>query len=421
MMRNLPNKKMMLAATVALAVSTTLFSQTDRFAYAITDMQKDGASWTVLRSLDLQKGSFSDVLLDGAKTNPTVYDAVSRKLQTNLDAEPRFSTTTNAAFATGVAALSYDKKNNRLYYTPMFIDQLRYIDLKTNRLFFVNDKSFSSSGDLHNNEGKIMTRMVIAEDGNGYAISNDAQNFVRFSTDKKMEVTPLGGLVDDPSNTTVSIHNRCTSFGGDMIADNDGNLFIITNRNHIFKVNIETRIAKHVGSISGLPNEFTTNGAALTDKGDLLVSSAIYSKSYFTVDMKSYAATVYHVKDGAFRSSDLANGNVLHSKTENKNETTIIPTISSRSDFGTDKVQMYPNPVPQNKFTLQFSKMKTGDYTLELMDVMGRQVMQQKVSIMAEEQVEHVNVHPGIARGVYMIKMSDRSSKAVFSQKLVLQ
>jgi hypothetical protein len=418
-MKNLLNKKMMLAAALILAVSTTLFSQTDRFAYAITDMQKDGASWTVLRSLNLQTGSFSDVLLDGAKTNPTVYDAASRKLQTNLDADTRYTSTTNAAFATGVAALSYDKKNNRLYYTPMFIDQLRYIDLKTNRLFFVNDKAFSSSGDMHNNEGKIMTRMVIAEDGYGYAISNDAQNFVRFTTDKKMEVTALGGLVDDPSNKSVSIHNRCTSFGGDMIADNDGNLYIITNRNHIFKVNIETRIAKHIGSISGLPNEFTTNGAALTDKGDLLVSSAIYSKSYFTVDMKTFAAKVYDVKDGAFRSSDLANGNVLQTKPSSNTPT--IPTIETIAGLNTDKVQMYPNPVPQNKFTLQFSKMKTGDYTLELMDVMGRQVMQQKVSIMAEEQVEHVNVHPGMARGVYMIKMSDRSNKAVFSQKLVLQ
>jgi hypothetical protein len=35
---------------------------------------------------------------------------------------------------------------------------------------------------------------------------------------KKLEITQLGSLVDDPSNGGVSIHNRCSSWGGDMIA-----------------------------------------------------------------------------------------------------------------------------------------------------------------------------------------------------------
>ena len=38
---------------------------------------------------------------------------------------------------------------------------------------------------MHNDEAKIVTRMVIAPDGNGYAITNDANTFIRFSTGKK--------------------------------------------------------------------------------------------------------------------------------------------------------------------------------------------------------------------------------------------
>lgn len=418
-MRNLLQRKSLFAAALMLTISTTIFSQTDRFAYAITDVQKDGASWNVLRKLDIQTAVFTDILLDGSKTDQLVYDASSRKLLTNFSVEARYANLSSAAFLTGVAALSYDKKNNRLYYTPMFIDQMRYIDLKSMKLYYVGDKPFSKAGDMHNDEGKIMTRMVIAEDGYGYAISNDANNFVRFTTDNKMEITSLGALVDDPANTSVSIHNRCTSYGGDMIADDNGSLYIITNRNHLFRINIESRIATHIGAISNLPNEFTTNGAALNDKGELLLSSAVYSKSYFTVNIKTMAATAFEIKDGAYRSSDLANGNILQTRPSSKTPT--IPTIDQRESIGTDKVQLYPNPVPQNQVTLQFSKMKTGDYTLELMDVMGRQVMQQKVSIMAEEQVENVYIHPAIASGIYLIKMSDRSNKSVYSQKLVLQ
>ena len=40
-------------------------SQTDRFAYAITDINKEGANWSFLRKLDLKTGAFSDVLLKG--------------------------------------------------------------------------------------------------------------------------------------------------------------------------------------------------------------------------------------------------------------------------------------------------------------------------------------------------------------------
>ncbi len=417
-MRSFIHKKILAFTTFSL-VAVSVFSQTDRFAYAITDVQKDGASWNVLRKINTQSGEISEVLLDGSSIKQAIYDAGSKKQLTEIAAEQRYANLSPAAFSTGVAALSYDKRNNRLYYTPMFIDQMRYIDLKTMKVFYDNDEPFSKAGDQHNDEGKIMTRMAIAEDGNGYAISNDANTFVRFSTGKKMEITNLGPLVDDPSNKAVSIHNRCTCYGGDMIADDAGNLIIITNRTYVFSVNIESRIAKHIGTISNLPNEFTTNGAAINEKGDLLVSSAIYSKSYFTVNTKTWVATPFEIKDGAYRSSDLANGNVLQTKPSSNTPT--IPTLETIASLGTDKVQLYPNPVSQNKVTLQFSKMKTGDYTLELTDVMGRQVMQQRISIGAEEQVENINISAGTARGIYLIKMIDRTNKSVFSQKLVLQ
>ena len=50
---------------------------------------------------------------------------------------PRYGNILQAPFATGVAAAAYDKKHNRLYFTPMFVDQLRYIDLKTMKVYYV--------------------------------------------------------------------------------------------------------------------------------------------------------------------------------------------------------------------------------------------------------------------------------------------
>src|SRR5438552_10056504 len=200
--------------------NTFIYSQ-DRFAFAITDMNQNTANWTVLRKLDLQTGTYGDALLNGANPKLVAYDAVSKKQITGSNL---------SAFSTGVAAIAYDKRNNRLYYTPMFVDQLRYIDLKTMKVYYVSDQSFTSQGNMHNDEGKIITRMVIAPDGYGYAISNDGNNFIRFSTGKTTRIELLGALVDDPNNNGVSIHNRCSSYGGDMVSDDKGNLFILSAR-----------------------------------------------------------------------------------------------------------------------------------------------------------------------------------------------
>ena len=222
-------RKSLLSATLLLGTITLtsiINAQTDRFAFAITDLQQTGSGWNALRKLDLKSGEFTSVLLNGSDASIAAYDVSTRKQWQQLP-DVRFGNFMQAPFSTGVAAMAYDKKNNRLYFTPMFIDQLRYIDLKTMKVFYVTGQAFTKLGSMHNDEGKIITRMVINPDGTGYAVSNDANTFIRFTTNKKLQITQLGSLVDDPSNGGVSIHNRCSSWGGDMVEDDEGNLYIL--------------------------------------------------------------------------------------------------------------------------------------------------------------------------------------------------
>src|SRR4029078_4406901 len=85
-----------------ITISSTLSAQNDRFAYAITDISKEGAGWNALRKLDLQTGQYSQVLLNGTDLKTVVYDAVSKKqlLQKN---DERYGTALQAPFSTGVA------------------------------------------------------------------------------------------------------------------------------------------------------------------------------------------------------------------------------------------------------------------------------------------------------------------------------
>lgn len=398
--------------SLVILINLSAFAQ-DRFAYAITDVNPASASWSVLRKLDLKTGTYSDILLNGLNIKQAAYDA---KTQTQIAMNSN-SGNTLLPFSTGVAALAYDNKNERLYFTPMFVDQLRYIDLKTMKIYYVTDQVFSGHQNLRNDDGGVVSRMVIAPDGYGYAITNDANNFVRFTTGKKFKIENLGTLVDDPGNTGMSIHNRCSSAGGDIVADNEGNLYLISANNSVFKVNITTKVAKWLGTVKGLPQGFTTNGLAVTYDGKLLAGSQVYNKGWVVIDPKSWISSPYASPNGVYLTSDLANSNYLST---NKTDIALIePRLSDLSN----KVQIYPNPVDigSNQFKLQFNKLTPGNYTIELTDVSGKQVMMQRVNVTSEGQVQTINLKKNTAQGIYLVKLSDIDKRSIFTQKLVVQ
>jgi hypothetical protein len=417
MRKNLLSSALLLGT---LSVSSFIYAQNDRFAFAITDLQSTGSGWNALRKLDLKSGEFTTVLLNGSDATMPAYDVSTRKVWKALP-DVKFGDYMQAPFSTGVAAMAYDKKNNRLYFTPMFIDQLRYIDLKTMKVYYVTDQAFTKLGSMHNDEAKVISRMVINPDGTGYAISNDANTFIRFTTNKKLQITQLGSLVDDPSNGGVSIHNKCSSWGGDMIADDEGNLYVLSSRNSVYKIDVETKAAKLLGYIKGLPQDFTTNGAVVTTEGKILVSSAVNGNAYFLVDPKDWSATQYESKAGIFRSSDLANSNYLQTKPKNTTQSEIVTRKAPGNIIAASKIQIYPNPVTNNQFTLQFGKIPAGNYDIEMTNVTGQVVMQRAVNVQSEDQVETISIKSSFARGVYLVKVSGRNNESVLSQKLVVQ
>jgi hypothetical protein len=397
-------------------VTNLVQSQTDRFAYAVTDVNKDGANWSFLRKLDLQTGAFSDVLLSGNDATFLAYDAETKKQFITPLKDARFGNIVNAAFGTGVAAIAFDKKHDRLYYTPMFIDQLRYIDLKTMKVYFVTGHDLTGMKQKAADQSNIITRMAIAADGNGYALTNDATHLIRFTTGKNLTITDLGTLVDDPENKNTSIHNSCSSYGGDMIADDDENLFVFSARKSVFKINIETKVATHLGTVSGLPANFTINGAAVDNNNQILITSAVDATALYTVDSKTWTATVEKAP-APWRTSDLATSNILQTRKRGA-----IPDLIAGKISINDKIQLYPNPVTNNQFTVQFDKTDAGNYTIQVTDARGQQVAQKLVNVNGKGQTSTtMNLSSTASRGIYIVKVTDNNSKIVYTNKVAIQ
>ena len=224
-------------------------SQKITTAYAITSEATACQVWTEVKLINMNTGEVVQNVFQSKVGDFSVYEARTGKAIKIKDEKGVVTDNNKLPFSTFSAACAYDKRHNRLYYTPMFINQLRYIDLngKSPSIYYFENENLTTAANPKD-ETNHVTRMVIGADGNGYALTNDGSHLVRFTTGRRPLITDLGALSDDESNK-VSLRTKATSFGGDMVADAAGNLFLITAHRQVFKIDISKRIAKHLGVI----------------------------------------------------------------------------------------------------------------------------------------------------------------------------
>lgn len=391
-----------------------LLAQKDRFAYAVTGGDPQSTEWSTIRRFDLQTGSYSDFVFDGKRAPARIYDAHTRK-PFEGKAAPKAELAAGP-FGTGVAAMAYDKTHHRLYFAPMGVGQLRYLDLHTQKLYYITSQHLTEGVLQQPVAAKAITRMVIAPDGFGYAITNDGEQMMRFSTGRNPKIMQMGALVDAPENGGYSVHSPCTGYGGDMVADDAGNLMIVSAQNHLYKITPANRQARYMGTIKGLPAGYTVNGAVVSDGGQLLVSSGVDASDYYLVHPQTLEATAFEAS-GIFKTSDLANSNFLHTKPAQP--VAAAPPVAKVLPSVTRNVQVFPNPSNGGAITIQFHKIAPGDYTINLTDVVGRSLQSRQVTIAFEGQTQTINLPR--AKGVYLVRVADRSSRLAHEEKVVVQ
>ncbi|MBP6432641.1 MAG: T9SS type A sorting domain-containing protein [Ferruginibacter sp.] len=407
------NFKILLTTTL-LSGALIANAQNAGKAYAVTGSAANKYFWANIKQVDLATGKVVKSLFD-AETSAFKMNYPAGKSAVNAqDGKPTVY---------GVAAAALDARHNRLYFAPMHLSEIRYLDLDNeNAEFTVVKTNIINSTVPYLNEESHLTRMVIAADGYGYAITNDANHLIRFTTGKKPVVEDLGALVDAESNKTISIHNKCTSWGGDIVADAFGKLIIISANHQIFNIDVNSKIVTHQGAIIGLPATFTTNAAAVDNEGNLVVGSAVVFDGLYKVDTKTWVATKVESNEVAFNASDLATSNMLNQKqydaktlfNGNTNNTVYNDVISGSS-------KVYPNPVTTGEFRVLFDDLATGRYNITVTDLSGKVLFTQAASVASKVQTSKVQVKANLAKGMYFVKVTDASNKLVFTERIVVQ
>jgi lipocalin len=420
------NFKILLSASFIFS-SFGVLAQDAGKTYAITGNGNGDFSWSNIRQVDITSGKVVQDIYQKDKTAYSLIDAATKKPVTATPARLINTTTQSvvqiqdAPTATMVAAAAFDKRHNKLFFTPMRIGELRWVDLSTggeNQKFYTEKTALLNTLNL-NDEANHITRMDIAADGNGYAITNDGNHLIRFTTGKKTTITDLGNLIDaDANKNGISIHNRCTSWGGDMVADAYGKLYVISASHNVFKVDIESRIATHVGTITGLPANYTTNGAAVDADGDIVLSSANTFDGYYKFKITDFTAAKIEGSEKTYNASDLANGNLLFQKeADAKRNFASLPPISIPN---TD-TRISPNPVTANEFRILFDGYKAGKYTVVLSDLSGKAVMSREVNVFSKSQFVTVPVTNSLTNGMYLVRVTDEAGQPVFTERILMQ
>jgi hypothetical protein len=324
-----------------------------------------------ISSIDINAGKLLDDMYDPKKrysirnNGYRSYGSVENKNDHNEDKNKIQGDDLKTPLAGSVACMAYDQKNNRLFYIPQQLSELRYLDLKESEPSFTCLEN-QSLNLLHNKEdvANQVTRMTIGSDGFGYALSNDGEHLIKFSTKETPVIQDLGVLIDNPKNS-ILVRSSCTSWGGDIVGSVDGNLYLVTVRNHIFRISLPSKKCDFIGTIKNLPEGFSSNGASVDEDGNMIVScgaslgkpfSALYKIKWATLEAVSIGDKI----NGIGNISDMASSNLLFQKESKTVEATSIGFSQAvvANDNNLPNISIFPNPVNRGRFQIRTSNMK---------------------------------------------------------------
>lgn len=420
------NCKLLLLSLVTASSLTTL-AQNSNKAFAITSDGSADYVWMNIRQVDLGTGQVTKTIFERSKSNFVLTDVNSKRAVNQTNSNPNIFMSKDYPTGSLVAAAAYDQRNNKLFFTPMRIGELRWVDLnvkdETPKFYTITSDvlAFGNNSPMSIDESNHITRMVIAADGNGYAMSNDGNHFIKFTTGKKPVITELGALIDDEKNAGISIHNKCSSWGGDMLADAFGKLYVISASRNVFVIDIDTRVATFKGTITGLPANFTTNAAAVNAEGKIVLGSANVFSGYYVASIDDLKATPIEGSDRQFNASDFANANLLLQKEADaaRKSGGILPALDNA--FSNSDKLVFPNPVKGSSFSVLFDGQKAGRYTIVLTDISGRNLQTQIAAISKGTQTETITLQFKPTKGMYLVKVLNENKELVFTEKVMIQ
>jgi hypothetical protein len=291
-----------------------------------------------------------------------------------------------------IAAMALDKNNNLVCMSMLGTNIFKHQNGEI--VTFQNNETVNEKWD----EKLLFARMATMPDGNIYALNNIGSELLKINSENNSVVSL--GEVKGFSNIFSQFNNDKASFGGDMIADAKGNMYVITAFGHVVMIDMKTLSAFYVGQITNLPQNYTVNGAAVLKNNQILLASS-QPNNFYTTDLSSLTAVYYSENNTPVY--DLASSHFLKSPAkiiDNSSLLSIVPTAVKENNFnvlsnvdidGLSQVNIYSTDgkllqsqsknISAGSNNITFAKVPNGFYVVKIINTKGETVNITKIEV----------------------------------------
>lgn len=377
--------------SLVILINGLAFGQQD--LYALTGKNTETIIFQDFRALDSKKGITTKTFL----SDLDVPKVISANQGSEITEDKK---TYHHAQAPQIATLAIDGRGN-LVYMPLFSSNIYVLDTKTKDITLIeNPLAAPKACDLNSQ----FSRMATDKNGNVYALSNAGTQFLKISYKSgKYTVENLGIVTDDSGNGVNLLTKRETGFGGDMIADPDGNFYVFSASGNVFKLIAEQMKIKYLGKIKGLPQNYSLNGAAADQDGNVILASSkggVLNK----LNMKTLHAEPMQ-SNMNLPIYDLASPYLLKGKNQ----------VASMV-----KNDIYPTNVTEKYVNIRLINPQKEKATVKVYNSAGVLILTQNLitgSEVSEQRVELGN----LISGVYLVDVSGENGKKLVSKKIMVK
>lgn len=382
--------KKTLSSLLLLSISTAAFAQQDIFA--LTGKETANIIFQDFRGLDSRKGITEKILLSD-QDQPKTF---SSKLNKEIFEDKKSSANT---LASQIATLAVDGRGN-LVYMPLFSSNIYILDSKTKDITLLeNNLSNPTACDT----GSQFSRMTAGNDGNVYAFSNSGSQLLKISSKNgKYTVSDLGIVKDDSGNGDNQLSKMQTGFGGDMIADDNNNLYVFSANGNVFKVALNEMKAKFIGKVKGLQDNFSINGVAVNAEGKIVLASAkggvLHNFNLETLQAEPMSININ------LPIYDLGSSYVLR---------------SNKQIINIDKNDIYPTKVSEGFVNVRLGSSQKGNAQVKIYNLAGTLVTESKITNISNSETK---IQLGkLVSGVYLVNVEAESGKTIISKKIIVK
>lgn len=336
----------------------------------------------------------SDIIGVGGENQRTIQFQDFRFIDLKTDTE-KVIVNKNSEMPDQVVGMSYDNKNQHIIFIGMYSPDIYTYNMRSGET-----KRIYATGTAHSKCAlpKQFSRMATSSDGVSYALNNEATQLIEIRpSNGSYAVKELGALSTDIN------FNQLKFYGGDLIADDSGNLYLISAMSQVVKISPKNMTATYMGSVQGLEEKYTSNGAAVMANGKVLLSNAS-GKGFYSLDFESMKADKIASKSST-PLYDLASPYFL--------KDTDSSIVSNRF------VSVYPTKVTNRQITVSVNSKLEGMGQVIIYDIVGNELLSSKMNLTNPLNSKEVNLN-SLSPGNYIIKVVDENGIELINEKFIL-